>query len=195
MLLCFCRTVVLGEEVALIGAFILAGEVAFWVFVVGGLAARYLLGKEGLGVTLLAMTPLVDLILILATVIDLRSGTEANFFHGLAAIYVGVSLAFGKQMIRWADERFAHRFAGGPPPSRPPQYGWEQARYYRRGWYRHLLAWCIGSFLLFGMTLLVGDPATTESLLGRVALWAFILAIDFVWSFSYTLWPRKSEAS
>lgn len=106
---------------------------------------------------------------------------------------IGVSVAFGSRMIGWADERFAHRFAGGPPPQRPPKYGPEHARCEREGWYRHLLAWSIGSILLFGMSWLVGDPATTDSLLGRAALWSFILAIDFVWSFSYTLWPRKSK--
>jgi hypothetical protein len=179
----------------LIGFLILAGEVAFWAFVLGGLVARYLLRRPRLGVALLLMTPLVDLALVAATVIDLRAGATADVFHGLAAIYVGVSIAFGRRMIRWADERFAHRFAGGPPPKRPPKHGPEHARYQRRGWYRHLLAWAVGSSLLFGMVLLVGDPARTESLSARAAVWALIIAIDFVWSFSYTLWPRKAKQS
>lgn len=179
----------------MIGVFILAGEVAFWIFVLAGLVCRYLLGQKRLGVALLVMTPVVDLALIAATVIDLRTGASASFFHGLAAIYVGVSVAFGSRMINWADERFAYRFAGGPPPSRPPEHGAQQARYYRRGWYRHLLAWCIGSALLCGMALLSADPASAESLLGRAGLWAFILAIDFVWSISYTLWPTKAKES
>lgn len=178
----------------MIAALIVAGEVAFWLFVLGGLASRYLLGLPRLGVALLLMTPLVDLVLIVATVVDLRNGATANIFHGLAAIYVGVSIAFGHRMIRWADERFAHSFAGGPPPERPPKYGPEHARRERAGWYRHLLAWAIGSALLFGMVFLVGDPARTESLSARAALWALILAIDFLWSFSYTLWPRKAKA-
>ena len=179
----------------MIGVLILAGEIAFWAFVLGGLVARYLLRRPRLGATLLLMTPVVDLVLIAATVIDLRAGATADFFHGLAAIYVGVSIAFGHRMIRWADERFAHRFAGGPPPKRPPKYGPEHARREREGWYRHLLAWSIGSALLLGMVLLVGDPARTESLSARAALWALILAIDFLWSFSYTLWPRKAKTS
>lgn len=193
MLLCYYRTVVLDEEGTLIGAFIVACEVAFWAFVLAGLVARYLLRRPKLGVALLLMTPVVDLVLVAATVIDLRAGAQADLFHGLAAIYVGVSVAFGSRMIGWADERFAHRFAGGPPPQRPPKYGPEHARREREGGYRHLLAWSIGSILLFGMSWLVGDPVTTDSLLGRAALWSFILAIDFVWSFSYTLWPRKSK--
>jgi hypothetical protein len=177
-----------------IAALILAGEVTFWLLVLAGLASRYLLGLPRLGVALLLMTPVVDLVLIVATVIDLRAGATAGVFHGLAAIYVGVSVAFGRRMIRWADQRFAHRFAGGPPPERPPKYGPEGARREREGWYRHLLAWGIGSALMVGMVLLVGDPARTASLSTRAAGWTLLLAVDFVWSFSYTLWPRKAKA-
>jgi hypothetical protein len=172
---------------------ILAGEIAFWAFVLAGLAARYLLRGPRLGLALLLMTPVVDLVLVAATVIDLRAGATADFFHGLAAIYVVVSIAFGHRMIRWADERFAHRYAGGPPLKWPPKYGPEHARREREGWYRHLLAWAVGSALLFGMVILVGDPDRTQSLSARAALWALILAIDFVWSFSYTLWPGKAK--
>ncbi len=179
----------------MIGVFIVVCEVAFWAFVLAGLVARYLLRRPKLGVALLLMTPAVDLVLMAATVIDLRAGATAGIFHGLAAVYVGVSVAFGHRMIRWADGRFAHRFAGGPPPEQPSKHGPEHARRERAAWYRHLLAWSIGSALLFGMSSFVGDPATTESLLGKAALWALVLAIDFVWSFSYTLWPHKGKAS
>ncbi len=179
----------------MIGVLILAGEISFWAFVLGGLISRYLLRRPRLGVALLLMTPVVDLALVAATVIDLRAGATASLFHGLAAVYVGVSIAFGHRMICWADERFAHRFAGGPPPARPPRHGPERARREREGWYRHLLAWAIGSALLLGMGLLVGDPSRTESLSARAALWTLILAIDFLWSFSYTLWPGEAKTS
>lgn len=179
----------------MIGVFIVVCEVAFWAFVLAGLVARYPMHKPRLGVILLAMTPVVDLVLIVATVIDLRAGATVNLFHGLAAVYVGVSVAFGHRMIRWADERFVHHFAGGPPPSRPPKYGPEHARRERAAWYRHLAAWAVGSALLFVMALLVGEPDTTESLSGKAALWACILAIDFIWSFSYTFWPRHGKTS
>jgi hypothetical protein len=179
----------------MIGFLIVAGEIAFWAFVLGGLVARYLLRRPRLGAALLLMTPVVDLVLVAATVIDLRAGATADVFHGLAAIYVGVSIAFGHRMIRWTDERFAHSFAGGPPPKRPPKHGPKHARRECEGWYRHLLAWAIGSALLLGMVFLVGDPARTESLSARAAAWTLILAVDFVWSFSFTFWPRKAKKS
>ena len=49
----------------------------------------------------------------------LRGGGSANWSHGLAATYLGVSVAFGPRMVPWADQRFAHRFAGGPPAVAP----------------------------------------------------------------------------
>ncbi len=179
----------------MIGVLILVGEVAFWALVLGGLAARYPLRRPRLGAVLLLMTPVVGLALVAATVVDLRAGATAGFFHGLAAVYVGVSVAFGRRMVRWADERFARCFAGGPPPERPPRHGPEHARREREGWYRHMLAFAVGSALMLGMVFLVGDPQRTESLSARSGLWALILAVDFAWSFSYTLWPREAKTT
>src|SRR5262245_37285979 len=102
---------------------ILACEVGFWILLVSGLAARYLWRRRRLSTVLLAAVPLVDLVLLAATVVDLQRGATAGFAHGLAAAYIGFSVAFGPSMIRWADERFAHRFAGGAPPWRPPRGG------------------------------------------------------------------------
>src|SRR5690606_40858753 len=97
-------------------AVIVGCEIGFWVLLVSGLVARYLLRLRRLSTVLLVATPLVDLVLLIASVLDLRRGTVANVTHGLAAAYIGFSIAFGHNMIRWADQRFAHRFAGGPPP-------------------------------------------------------------------------------
>jgi hypothetical protein len=96
-------------------------------------------------------------------------------------------------MIKWADDRFAYRFAGGPAPKRPPKYGIEHARHERHMWYLHLLAWTIGSLILYGMILLVGDADRTMSLYGMIIRWGIVLLIDFIWSFSYTFWPRKEK--
>jgi len=108
---------------------IVACETGFWVILLAGLVARYLLRLPRLGLILLACVPLVDVVLLIATVISLRGGETASVTHGLAAVYIGFSVAFGHGMIRRADERFAHRFAGGPPPSKPPKYGRAHAAY------------------------------------------------------------------
>ena len=178
----------------MITAFIIGCEIGFWVFVLAGLLCRYIFRLKKLGFLFLLGTPLIDLALVVATVYDLRGGAEATFAHSLAAVYIGVSIAFGHRMIKWADERFAHRFAGGPVPASKPKYGKEHARFERSGWLHHLLAWAIGSVILYGMIWMVGDEARTESLFHTFRLWSLVLGIDFIISFSYTLWPRKKKA-
>jgi hypothetical protein len=176
----------------MIYAVIVACEVGFWVVLLAGLAVRYLLRRPRLGAALLVCVPLVDIVLLVASALDLRYvGSQADLAHGLAAIYVGVSVAWGHSMVRWADARFAHRFAGGPPPPRPLRTGPEHARRERRQWGRHLLAWVVGSALLLGGVALVGDPDRTGALVGIAQGWTIVLGVDFLWSFSHTLWPRK----
>jgi hypothetical protein len=153
------------------------------------------LRKKTLGNLLLLCTPMIDLILIAVTTIDLHRGAEASIFHGIAAIYIGITVAYGKQMIQWADERFAYKFGNGYKSAKPPKYGSEHARRERIGWYRHLLAWIIGLALLFAMILFIGNSGQTESLQGLIKIWTLVLAIDFAISFSYTVWPRKNKSN
>jgi len=154
-------------------AVIVGCEIGFWVLLVSGLVARYLLRLRRLSTVLLVATPLVDLVLLIASVLDLRRGTVADATHGLAAAYIGFSIAFGHNMIRWADQRFAHRFAGGPPPWKPPKYGWARARWEWREWGKGLAGWAVACGLLGGAILWVGDWARTQELaawIGRLSL-------------------------
>ena len=171
---------------------IIAAEIAFWVLLVGGLAARYLLRRRRLSTALLIGAPLVDLVLLVATVIDLGRGTTATSAHGLAAAYIGFSVAFGPSLIRWADERFAHRFAGGPPPWRPPRGGRERTRYEWREFGKAALAWAIGSGLLAAAIAIVGDAGRTEALQGWILRLTMVLAIWSLWPITHTLWPAKA---
>jgi hypothetical protein len=170
---------------------IVAAEIAFWGVLLSGLVARYVLRRPRIGLALLAATPFVDLVLLVATTIDLRRGGEAALPHALAAVYIGVSVAWGRRLLTWADARFAHRFAGGPSPARPARAGRRHAAHQRREWGRHLIAWATGTALLGLGILLVGDIDRTLALVNVAALWTLVLAIDFVISFSYSLWPRE----
>jgi hypothetical protein len=174
-------------------ALIVAAEIAFWSILVAGLVARYVLRRPQLGLALLVATPFVDLILLAVTTIDLRRGGEAALPHALAAVYIGVSIAWGHRIINWADARFAHRFAGGPAPERPPRTGPQHAARERREWLRHLLAWATGTALLGLGVLVVGDLDRTLALVNVAVLWTVVLAIDFLISFSYTLFPRRTQ--
>lgn len=172
---------------------IIAAEIAFWLLLAAGLVARYPLARPRLGAALLISTPLVDLGLLALTAADLSDGGTATRVHALAAVYLGVSVGFGGRIVGWADERFAHRFAGGAAPAPRPRAGRAHARAERSGWYHHLLAWALGSGLLALAIVIIGDAERTEALAQTIGVWSMILAVDFAWSFSYTLWPRAAS--
>lgn len=87
---------------------LITAEILFWVFIILGLISRYLMRREKLGLFFFMLTPVIDLTLIITMSLDLLNGAVATMAHGIAAVYIGVSIAFGKQMIRWADERFKY---------------------------------------------------------------------------------------
>lgn len=179
----------------MIAAFIVGCEIGFWVFVLAGLLCRYVWNRKRLGGLLLLCTPLVDVALLVATVIDLRSGATAGMAHGIAAIYIGVSIVFGHQMVKWADVRFAHRFAGGPEPAKAPKHGSAHARHQIGQALRHAVAWIIGVVLLFAIILITGDESRTAALSGTIRIWSIALVIDLAYSFSYLIWPKKEKGA
>ena len=170
---------------------IIACEIGFWVLLLAGLAVRYIAKKERLGFLLLALTPVVDLILLTAAAIDLLSGAVATPAHGIAAIYIGVSLAFGKSMIAWADERFQYYILKGAKPKQ--RYGYAHARHTFMGWVRHLLAFVFGASLLVLTIWLVDSPERTEALWATLKTWAVVLGADFLFSASYFIWPKEQK--
>lgn len=173
---------------------IVASEIGFWVVILLGLFARYVLKRQKLGLILLALTPVIDLILLITTSIDLYGGATATTAHAVAAVYIGVSIAFGKDMIAWADERFRYYVAkqGAKPMKR---YGLEYAKHYLKSWIRHVLAYLIGAGLLFGLIYLIDDASRTEALSGVLRLWTAILGIDLIITISNFIWPKKEKVS
>ncbi|PMC61914.1 hypothetical protein CJ204_08175 [Corynebacterium xerosis] len=91
---------------------IIACEIGFWVLIALGLLARYPLGMPRLGLVLLALTPVVDVALLAFTVIDLRSGGQPGLVHGVAALYLGFSVVFGKRSVEWADRAYRRKVRG-----------------------------------------------------------------------------------
>lgn len=170
-------------------ALIVACEIGFWAAIVAGLSARYLLRRPRLGAALLIAAPVIDVVLLVLVSIDLLGGGTASWEHGLAAIYIGFSVAFGHPIIAWADARFAHRFAGGPMPEQLTG-----ARYTMKCWkdvLRTLLMAAIAGAISGALILLVGDPERTGELAINFRILGIILAIDLIWAISYTIWPKK----
>jgi hypothetical protein len=163
---------------ALLYFLIIGCELAFWLILLLSLAVRYLLRRESVSRWLLLSMPLIDGLLLLFTALDLRAGTTATLAHGLAAVYVGFTVAFGSMAVGWADAHFAYRFASGPVPAKAPSTGWGVVRFDLGLWLRCIGAWVIALASIEALIAYVANNALTEPLLawykhgfGCVALW------------------------
>ncbi|MBF0722116.1 hypothetical protein IR165_06920 [Sanguibacter inulinus] len=165
---------------------VIACEIGFWVVLAAGLVARYPLRRPRLGGILLVCVPVVDLVLVTASVVDVARGTPPGFSHGLAAVYLGFTVAFGHTLVRWADVRFAHRYAGGPAPVRGPRDGLAALPRELKDFGRALVAAVIAGGVLLVLSLVAGTgiPPVAEwmedplwSWTGRIGV---VLAVWFV---------------
>jgi hypothetical protein len=185
----------MSPESYLLYALILACEVGFWAVLLVALAVRYLLAKERLSRAMLLCLPLIDLLLLAFTAMDLRRGSTATFAHGLAAAYVGFALAFGGMAVKWADAHSAHRFAGGPAPAKAPSGGWHVVRYDFILWGRCTVACIITMVLIEALVQFVGGSEATllpllawhKHAFGCIVLW---FLFGPAWSLA-TVWSRS----
>lgn len=172
-------------------ALIIACEIGFWIAILAGLAVRYIKGNKRLGAALLLIAPLIDMVLLAAVTVHLMSGATASWHHGLAALYIGFSVTYGHRMVAWADVRFAHRFAGGPAPLKLT--GWDYTRKCWADFLRTVGAVLMAGGILIAITWLVGNSTRTDALNGWIRILAIITAAEFLWTLSYTVWPRKGS--
>lgn len=173
-----------------------ACEIGFWVLLGLGLAARYLLRLRTVSTVLLLLVPVLDVVLVTASILDVARGSTPGFTHGLAAVYLGFTVAFGHSMIRWADRRFSHRFAGGPPPPQAPKYGAARLAHEWREWGKAAFALAVALVVMVATALVAGtgipapltwfdDPMWNWG--GRVAV---VVAIWFVF---WPLWVTVAQ--
>ncbi|GGS97433.1 hypothetical protein [Streptomyces cinerochromogenes] len=174
---------------------IIACEVAFWVLLAAGLAFRYAFRMPRTGLALLLCEPLLEVVLFAVTAVDLRNGAEPDWRHGLAAVYIGFTVGLGHSTIRWADARVAHRFAGGPPPVKPPRYGTARAVHEWKVAGRWVLASVVSLALLQGAVWYVGDAGDTGSLRAWQVRMLWVIGINVVIAASYTLFPKREPRS
>lgn len=169
---------------------IIAAEIAFWIAIIAGLVSRYVLKRNKLGFFFFLLTPVTDFALLAFTAIDLKNGATASFAHGLAAVYIGVSIAYGKSMIAWADDKF-QSWIMHMPSRKKALYGKAKAIYEMKMWGRHLIAYIIGGSLLGLMILYIGEGV--EALFRVLGGWTIVLLIDFIISFSYVIFPKRER--
>ncbi|MFF3689092.1 hypothetical protein [Streptomyces sp. NPDC002187] len=169
-------------------------EVGFWVLLALGLALRYLAKMRRLGAAVLLMEPLLEVVLLVVTAIDLRNGAEPSWKHGLAALYIGFTVGHGHRTIKWLDGHAAHRFGGAPRPVGPPKYGMARARHEGGIWLGTLIAGTVATVLLQLAVWYVGDASRAVSLRDWMyASWRAV-GIHGLIALSYALWPRKAPA-
>ncbi|QIS14946.1 hypothetical protein [Nocardia arthritidis] len=177
-----------------VATMIVVSEIGLWVLLAAGLVARYPLRLRPVGAVLLGGIPLLDVALLVATAIDLHRGAEPGAVHGLAAVYLGVSVAFGPAMVRWADIRFAHRFAGGPPPVKPAKGSREALAATWREWGRVVLAATIASAVLLLLIATVARGDQSGPLWGWVGRSWGVVGVWFVFGPAWDLLARGMRA-
>ncbi|WP_050182653.1 hypothetical protein [Domibacillus robiginosus] len=171
---------------------IIACEIAFWVVILTGLMMRYVFRQEKAGLIFLALTPVIDLLLLIFTVMDLYRGASATIAHGIAAVYIGVSIAYGRSMVHWADKKFRQYLLkdGSRTESKT---GLAFARQDAKNAVRHAFAYAIGAGLLYAIILFIGEGERTEALWQILRIWTIVLAIDLLITVSYFIWPKQAK--
>ncbi|MEV5440274.1 hypothetical protein AB0K80_30345 [Streptomyces sp. NPDC052682] len=169
-------------------------EVGFWVLLAAGLAVRYLLRMPRTGLALLLCEPLLEVVLLVVTALDLKNGADPSGKHGLAALYIGYTVGHGHRTVRWLDGHAAHRIGGGPPPPKPPRYGMARARYEGRVWLGTVTAAAVATALLQIAIWYVDDPSRTTSLESwRYVAWR-AAGIHGLVALTYAVWPKRAPA-
>ncbi|MFG2989886.1 hypothetical protein ACGFZK_11445 [Streptomyces sp. NPDC048257] len=177
----------------MIVALIIACEVGFWVLLAAGLALRYLAKMPRLGAAVLLCEPLMELVLLVVTTLDLKNGGEPDWKHGLAALYIGYTVAYGHYTIKWLDGHASYRLAGGPKPA-GAGYGMARARHEWKLWVRTVIAAVVALALLQAAIWYVGDAGDVSSF----EAWQFgalrVVGIHALVAAAYTVWPKKAPA-
>ncbi|MEX0168943.1 hypothetical protein [Streptomyces sp. LMG1-1-1.1] len=166
-------------------------EVGFWVLLAAGLATRYLLRMPRTGMALLLCEPLLEVLLLVVTAVDLKNGADPSWKHGLAALYIGYTVGHGHRTVKWLDGHAAHRFGGAPPPAGPPRYGMARARHEGRVWLGSVVAAAVASGLLLLAIGYVGGDGSTESLRSWIFVAWRAVGIHGLIALSYAIWPKK----
>lgn len=185
----------MAKESAYLYYAIVGCEAAFWLLLAGALAARYVLKRNRLSRALLLALPVVDILLLLFTALDLRAGAPATLAHGLATAYIGFTVGFGGLVVEWADRRVAQWLTSGHPPVGVPVRGWAAVRHELALWLRCIGAWVITLALLSVLAAYVNDEAMTAQLnqWGRIAFGSITLWLVFgpVWSLIFFRGPAR----
>ncbi|WP_226435230.1 hypothetical protein [Rhodococcus yananensis] len=168
-----------------ITAFIIASEIGFWIALALGLLLRYPLHLPRPGAVVLALIPLIDIVLLVAVAMDLHRGSEVGHIHRIAGVYLGVSVAFGPSVVRWADRRVAYLFAGGEKPVPAPKDGPEAFRNECRSFGQWLIAAGISGAVILGLGATVADDTQSAAL---ESVFPMLGVVTVIWLITGPVW-------
>ncbi|GGA36565.1 hypothetical protein GCM10007416_06860 [Kroppenstedtia guangzhouensis] len=196
--------------------FFIAGEVIFWGSLIGFLLLRYAFNLIKLSKYLIFLWLLSDLWLATIGVLDYMRTGHLNQFQIIIGIALIYALTAGKKdfkrLDRWIQRKVAVWKGEEPPKSddKPERrlYGKEHAKSERKKFYVHFFLFVAAhfAFALFfdyvpsevvkwlrhlDVNFSLNDES--ESISRISAIWVKVLIIDFIWSFSYTIWPKKEK--
>ncbi|MCM3719048.1 hypothetical protein [Fictibacillus phosphorivorans] len=200
--------------------FLIIAEVIFWVSTLSFLIVRYWFNLKKLSTVFFVLFILNDLWIATMGYFDyLRTGEFATY-QTIITIALVYALLFGKSDFKKLDhfiQRKVAKWRGLPEPeveTIKPLYGKEHAKQERKNFLGHILLFSavqVLFYFLFGLSDAVSSTSLdtmfeewydqeesnlfynndTANKITRV--WALILAIDFIISMSYTLFPKKEK--
>ncbi|MFH9760040.1 hypothetical protein ACH4MJ_08765 [Streptomyces anulatus] len=176
----------------MIALLVVACEVAFWVLLAAGLALRYVARKPRLGAAVLLCEPLLEVVLLVVTAIDLKNGAEPDWKHGLAAVHIGFTVGLGHHTVKKVDAWVAHRWFDGPAPAKPPKYGMARAVHEWRTAARWILAAAVAAGLLQAAIWYVGSGGEISSLRNWQQKMGLVIVINLIIAGGYTVWPKEA---
>ncbi|MDZ7917352.1 MAG: hypothetical protein U5O16_36925 [Rhodococcus sp. (in: high G+C Gram-positive bacteria)] len=160
-------------------------EIFFWVVLLAGLSVRYHLRRRRLSWLLLASTPLIDVVLLVLTLGDLARGSDSHFTHGLSAFYIGYSVFFGPQTIRWLDRWAAYRVGVGRKPVKLDQRVRDSAPY-QWGQFRKAMYACGSVVVILVACLSVSEQSA------QFWIWYWLIATVFTVLLWFSIGPVRA---
>lgn len=197
---------------------IIIGEALFLVFISAFFIMRYWFHQHVIALGAVLLLIVNELFLALLAIFDYMKTGKVDSFQIITILFFIYLLFEGKKDFRKLDlyfKRKVNEWKGIAVPVLPQEeksktvkYGRIHAKQERRGWYEHLLIFIIAQIIFLNVSSFSGFGNISFNSIGALfkiyedeqinkanSIWGIILVIDFIWSFSYTLWPRKEKGT
>lgn len=170
----------IGGVEMLILTLIIICEILFWVFAILGVFFRSIIKNAKLGNFFLILIPIDDLLLIIFNIVSLLMGEPFSYSHSLSGIYLGVTIAFGKTIIKWLDNKMNR-----VKTNKKKDYHYEM--FHLKKWLLAVLIYLIVMGVFYMILTMTGESHNTFE-----ALPGFII-VTVIWYVTGPLWVKKEH--